>query len=453
MRSDRRLIILFSIFVATFSCLSFLYASTSLSVTSFEGSGSTLNFGNIGLDSIVSREMRIRVDSDSTSEYQVRQVIIQPLTSREGETLKEEVLSFYTVVGSNAAGSLYKTIREPLVFKDDLLYISNSQGISDSFKLVYVIDGKKLKSPGEFFGKIGYVLETKGGASQTQIFNIEFNVKLDFRVSLTMPKSRLELSTRSDSDSLGYLIFNIEGLSAGQKLDIYQRLVTLPSNSKGINLPEDCLRFYTSEVFRGSGQYPSPTLVETRDILIYNSTVGADSFRVNFAIDKNKIKDYEADTYRGRLIYTIRQDDIEKIETQDIEIVIEKMFDMKISGDRLNFNVKPGIPGQEKKVVIEVNSNLQVPYQISQRMERLLSDGKGNTINAEFFTMRSEIVKGEGRLELEAQKPVEPKEMVLFTSDNNGGDAAINVIYNLAPSYDIVAGNYSAAFTYSLSEK
>ena len=426
-------------------------ADTTISVTSFEG-GRNLNFGKVDASSMLSREMEITVTSSANASYQVRQVIIQPLTAKTGETPDENVLSFYTVRGSNARGSLYKTIREPLIYNDEVLYISDSRGTSDSFKLVYFLDGKKLTASGSFYGKISFVLETKDGQSQTSVFNIEFNSRIDYNVNMEISGGSLRLNTRSESGNRGDIAFDITG-SAGRKLDIYQRPEIFPVNHKGDTLPPEALKFYISGSLKGKGEYKNPIEVGNKELLIYTSAEGSDSFQVNFLLDPEKLKNTESAIYRGSITYRIRQEQKEQIIPLDIEIDVAKIFDMKITSEGLSFNIKPGYPPQEKTVLIEIESNLDTPYQITQRMNQPLTDDQGNTIDGEYFSMRRELIEGEGEVGSDQFKPVEPGEEAIFTSGGDGGNASLRATYRLNSSPDIIAGNYTASFTYSLSEK
>lgn len=426
--------------------------SATISVSSYEG-GTRLNFGNVDASTVISRELEIAVTSQDNVAYQVRQIILHPLTSRKGETLRDDVLSFYTVRGSNARGSLYKTIRQPLSFKDEILYASDSQGTSDSFKLIYIFDGKKLKTPGSFYGRISYVLETRQGQSQTAIFDIEFNAQLELEVNVEMLGRPLRLSTKSETDGCGYVDFHITA-SAGRELDLYQRPEIFPSNFRGVALPQGSIKFFISDSLKRKGEYKNPTAIEKKELLIYTSGEGSDSFRINFIIDREMLKDIASGTYAGKLIYRLQEEGREKVIPVDIEVIVEEVFDMKITSEGLSFhNIKPDSLPQEKSVLIEVKNNLQTAYQISQTVSNPLTDSEGNTIAAENFSMRGELLEGQGEVMFTQFEPVEIGEEIIFVSGSRGTDSSLRIIYRLSPSIDILAGKYSGSVTYSLSEK
>ena len=148
-------------------------ASLNLTVTPYEGM--SLRFGEVNSNSYINKEVKIRITSTDGVQYRLRQRLLEPVVSDKGEILNEGVLSFYTVRGTNAAGSLYQDILRSLSTRDEILYTSNRAGDSDSFVVVYSIDGKKISQRGSFRGKILYTLESIGGASsKTYILDLTY---------------------------------------------------------------------------------------------------------------------------------------------------------------------------------------------------------------------------------------------------------------------------------------
>jgi hypothetical protein len=424
-------------------------AQISLSVTSYQG-GTSLNFGRVDTTSVETCEVKIKVNSTAATPYQVRQVILEPPVNEKGTPLKDEVLFFYTVRGSNSRGSLYNTILKPLSFREDILYVSDTQGSSDSFKLIYIFDGKKLATTGHFLGRIGYILEPKEGSPQTTISTIEFDarIKLEGKIS---PKN-LKLSTKIKEDYSKYVDFSLK-CEDKKRVEIYQRVEEPLLNYKGKKLPR-VLSFYISDSLRGKGEYKSPIELEEKEVLIYTSNEGSDDFKINFLLDEEKVKSIEAGLYKGRLVYRILQEGKEKLIPLNLEVDVAKLFNIKIITEELSFyNLKPGLPPQDREVTIKVESNLDVPYQVSQILTSPLTDEKGNTIPSKYFTMKEILVEGEGEVVYDQFRPLSEKEEAIFFSDDKGGPATFKIIYRLTPSLEIVAGRYSTSITYSLSER
>lgn len=424
-----------------------LYAST-LSVKFYRG-GNCIDFGKVDTDSVVSAEVKIKINSSRKSSYQVKQIVYQPPTNEKGELLKDEVLYFYTVRGSNSKGALYNTIMHPLNFKESLLYVSDREGSPDSFKIIYLFDGKKLTSSGHFLGRIAYVFEPHQGNPETFVFDIRFNASLKFKVDI-MPKGKIRMST-SDKE-VKYVEVSLRCIK-GKRIEVYQRIEEPFVDIKGERLPQGCVKFYISGSKKGV-RYLTPSLLEEKETLIYSSYEGSDKFRINFLLDKEKLKEARAGVYKGRVIYRVLQEEKEEILPLDLEIEIAKIFILEIEGGNLFFsNLKPDLPPQKREVIIKVKSNLKKPYQISQRFNSPLINKKGEKIPFKYISIREEILEGEGKVLHPTLTSLTDKEEIIFLSDSSGAPAVFKVIYCIKPSWEIPPGSYSTSITYSLSER
>ena len=427
-----------------------LYAS-SLSVRFYRG-GNCIDFGKVDRDSVVTAEVRIKINSSKGSPYQVKQIICEPIRNEKGEILKDEVLYFYTVRGSNSRGALYNTIMHPLDFKESLLYVSDTEGSPDSFKIIYLFDGKKLTTSGHFLGRIAYVFEPRRGMPETFIFDVRFNVHSKFGMKIHIPTGRLRLSTESKEEKIKYIEISLE-CTKGKRVNIYQRVEKPFMDIKGDRLPQGCVKFYISESRKG-GKYFIPSELEEKELLIYSSNEGPDRFKINFLLDEEKLKGVKAGLYRGRVVYRVLQEEKEKMIPLDLEIEIAKVFNMEIEGSNLFFShLRPNAPPQEREVIIKIKSNLRRPYQVSQRFIGPLVNKKGEKIPFKYISIREEIVEGEGKILYPIAKPLTGKEELLFLSNSSGSPAVFKVIYCIKPSWEIPPGSYSSSITYSLSER
>jgi hypothetical protein len=102
--------------------------------------------------------------------------------------------------------------------------------------------------------------------------------------------------------------------------------------------------------------------------------------------------------------------------------------------------------------VVEVATNLGKPYQLSQKVESLLTSKEGKTISQENFLFYAEKITEGGVLKQPSRVPVEIGETALFVSDEKGSTAKFKIIYELTIPRDLTAGNYSSQITYSISE-
>ena len=452
--------VIYSLFIVfMFSIMNILSAEAALNltVTPYEG-GNSLRFGSVDNTSLINKEVRIRVTSTGGIQYRLRQGLINTIVNERGEALKDNVLSFYTVRGSNATGSLYQDTPRALLPRNDIVYTSNRSGNSDSFIIVYSLNGKNLSQSGRFSGRVIYTLESLGNESpKTFIMNIDLNASSSFDVKIesVSGSNRLKIDTSSVAASKDSLRVAVNSEHYG-KINIYQELDSPITSKDGKMLKEGTLKFSTSDVSSGESYYKSPANVEQKRVLVYTSSGAPESFYINFTVDRDMLGNVAAGIYRGKLIYAIQAQGVDKVIPVDVEIDIRKVFDIKvISKEGLSFfNLKPNTPPQKRVITIKVKSNMNIPYQVIQKLSNPLVDERGDVIPENLFTMRVDLDKNtKGQTKFSRFSPVKVKDSVIYTSDDNGDSAVFNIIYRLETSFDVLAGDYSTQATYSLSEK
>lgn len=429
-----------------------LYAEVSFSVNFYRG-GTSLDFGKVRRDSVVISEVKISITSQGKFPYQIKQVILEPLRNEKGKTLEEEVLYFYTLRGSNSRGSLYHTIIRPLSFQEEVLYISDSQGSPDSFKLVYLFEGKNLTTYGRFWGRLAYILQPREGKPQIFVFPIRFHADLRFDAQISLPQGRIRLNTRSEREHLKFADFSLQ-YPQGRRVRVWQRQEAPIVDSQGRRLPQGFLKFYISDKGEGITQFLSPTEVKDKELCIYTSDKGLDKFRINFVLDKEKIKEARAGIYKGKILYRASYQGEEKLLYLDLEIEVAKIFDIEVESKEFSFyNLKPDSSPQEREVIIKIKSNTEKPYQVTQRFRSPFVNEKGETISFKYLSMRQELLEGEGELKYSRFVSPSKSEEMIFISNSKGEPASFRIIYRLTPSWEIPPGNYSTSIVYSLSER
>ncbi len=431
------------------------YGALNLTVTPYEGI--YLRFGEVDSTSYINREVRIRMISTEAKQYRLRQRLLQPVVNDKGEVLNEEVLNFYTVRGTNAFGSLYQDTLRLLSIRDEILYTSNSAGDSDSFIIVYSVDGRKMSQRGHFQGKILYTLESLSeGNSETYILDLSFDANPRIDVTIEIPSGEnVRLDTKNESGLKSSFKIKLDAPSRSS-INVYQELVEPFTDKKGKVIKDEVVKFFVSGLSKGESNYLTVSPLTRKKTLVYSSRSGGNEFYINLSVDKDLIKGVSAGMYRGKLIYYFEGDNINKVIPVNIELEVTKIFDIKvISKEGLSFfNIKPDSPPKEKVVKVEVNTNIGVPYQVIQRFSMPLTDEKGNTIADKFFRMKVELPdEDKGKTDFLDFSPVDVGDKVIFTSNTKGERATFNIIYRLDVSYDVVAGNYSTQVTYLLSEK
>ena len=434
-----------------------VWAAFNLTVAPYEG-GASLRFGTVGVPG--SREVRVRMTSTESTQYQVFQRILEPLTNERGEQMNMDAITSYTVRGSNGQGTMYQQQPTTLGYVDSLLYTSNPAGTSDSFIIAYNVDPTRLGASGGFRGKIYYTLRPLGGGSQKEVFlNVYLDATGSFRVECTGSSGRnsVRLNTRTIPDKEGYVRVNFSE-NIGRDIRVSQELMTLPRNEMSHEISPDAIRFLTSSSDKGVDLfYRSPSSLERKRVLLYACDQAQGELYVHFVIDEEKVAQEAAGIYRGRLKYIIEAGSDVQEELIDFEIEVTPIFQLVVDFPQggLNFSeLLPKAPPQMREAVVEVRSNLVKPYIVSQKMDAPLMNEKGNEIPSRYFMFKQELASGEkGRLKNSGFVPVPLGDNPVFFSDERGSSARFKVIYQLDPYQGLISGNYFTGMNFSLQER
>jgi hypothetical protein len=141
----------------------------------------------------------------------------------------------------------------------------------------------------------------------------------------------------------------------------------------------------------------------------------------------------------------------------DLEVRISPVFEIQVKypPEGMKFsNVIPNAPEQVREIWVEVKTNIEKPYWVSQSATGILVNEKGEEIEKEFFTMKEELVTADnpGKVVAADFEPVQEGDTALFYSDPKGMPAQFKVIYKLLPYQKMQSGNYKVGIVYSLGE-
>lgn len=448
-------VILISVFIASQDA----FAAFSISLSPYEG-GNDLQFGKVNnYGPYVSKEVTISITSDIVKQYQLIQTLIEPLSNDRGMSLSTNNFTVYGVRGSNNYGTLSVEQESPVVISRAIVYTSNTEGNSDSFKLVYVLKHPFAVSSGLYRGRIAFTLEPIGStqAPVTAIFNVfaDLDIESGIEIKTATGSNVISLSSAQKDTFSSDVLVEIKG-GMGNAFKIFQ-LLPLPLESvEGKRLPFETVNFSISQAKYGSGP-TQPTALSQRQEVVYAS--GANGEADNFVLTYNLVEPEKekAGRYKANIKYYMHSpDNNDLLGNFDLEVEIARVFDLVITpelGGVIEFrDLKPQETPKQSEIIIEVNNNTGKQYQVSQQLLTGLVNREGKNIPAKNFTLRQESLGTKGALQFSSLTEVKMGETVLFVSDKEGSSDKFKVIYELIPSLDIMAGNYSTRMTYSISE-
>jgi hypothetical protein len=449
--------------VLFFSAAADASAAITLTVEPYDGSPS-LSFGTINPagvanpSGLTNKEVKVRINSDLSSQYRVFQRVFEPLANENGERLDGAGFTFYVLRGSNANGTVYGESPLSLSNSDQLIYSSSSPGDSDSMIFVYTIDASKLNAAGNFSGRLIYTLNSLTGNIKQEVYlNVFLNAAGEFKIETQSSSlgNVVELSSKDQSRSRGYAQVSFKGNFAG-KIDIYQDIITLPVDESGREINSETVKVYSDNPAVGA-QFRTPQTLSRRRVLLYSSQAGDDTIILNFIVDQEKISAQTAGIYRGKVRYVIVRNGREETADFDLQIEVAPVFtvDVSMPPEGMHFdNILPSSAPQFREVLVTVKTNLSKPYMVIQNSVSPLANEKGKTIESSFFAMKGEAMPGEpGEARFPDFTPVPAGTVPVFFSDAQGNGTKFKVIYRVKVSSLVSAGDYQAAFDYSLSAR
>lgn len=410
--------------------------------------------------------VNIRVNTDINTQYEVIHTWIKPLENRDDPgVLIRDNLIVRGLSGTNRYGNLrVPPVDSPIRF-DEILYVSNATGSSDSFTLVYGIIRPEEISPGEYYGKIGFTLRPIGSSRQpeTEILDVyitirEADTKQGIEITPVESLNTIILSTRLLQKNTALASVKING-RFDKMFSISQALSRPLESQEGNQLDSEAVEFEVSQVSKGMGvSQPQPLLI--RHQTVYSSSPSG-AFDADFIISYSlaDISDQKAGNYSSRIQYLLDKMGVGQsaVGVLDLEVEIEPIFDLKISPKdqkgTLEFSdLQPKEPPRVNEVLIEVNSNIGKRYQITQNLYSNLTSKEGYEIPSEFFKFNTVSLDTKGTLKATAKQELKKGDTVLFISDTKGSSDNFRVIYELTSPINVKSGSYSTRITYSLSE-
>lgn len=435
----------------------YLEAALNLSVIPTDG-GNSLRFGRVDLLSSIDKEVRIRVTSTESAQYQVYQRLIGSFTNERGEMVQGQVLSMSTLDGSNASGTLYGQNYDYVTYSDQLLYTSGRDGASDGFTIFYRVDPKALKASGNFIGKIVYTVRFVGAPMQDEVVlmvYLDTGGALKISSQTSSAGNRVRLSDETPQDQAGYIQLSYQGNITGS-LNITQEVVTWPVNDLGRSLASEAFEFMVAEGGNGSVAFPEWHGVPPFRQKIYESASSEDSLMCQLRINQGWLEQQAAGTYRGSLRYTIVAGQEPREVDIDLEIKIQPVFKLDVAYPQggVHFErILPNSPPQTKEVVVTVKTNLGRPYIISQKVLSPLTNEEGEQFDGNYFTMKQEFEDDEsGKLQYPQYAPVPNGTEPMFYSDPKGTGVSFRVLYRQKPYSGMRPGSFKTSVVYSLEE-
>jgi len=447
------------IFLLFIVCLTPVYGAVSLSVSPMDG-GSSLRFSRSDVQSRLGHEVRVRITSNDSTQYQVFQRWAQPLSpTGAGSGFERDFLKFYGLSGSNGAGTLYGNIPDFISLSDQLVYTSSGNGTSDGFILVYQVDPDRLQVSGEYIGRLLLTVRPIGSAQSSEVYVdvfVDADIAFRFEVRGSRGYDTIHLVKGVEPGRIqDEVSFAFEGNTG--EIRVYQEVLD------PIALVSDKTELAKGSVlFRGVGvtdglSVEMPATLDFGRQLIYRSWNSQDQWDMEYSLKLDQTFPIYAGEYRSRLRYIVERPGLPATEYDfGLEMEIEPRLEIHMTfetGGVVFDKLYPGSPPQDRKVVVRVDSNIKRPYAVIQRVSGPMQNEKQQLMEKGYFNVKTVLDPGiPGRVRLPDFEDVSEQDTYLYFSDADGSPAQFEVIYRVMPYRDMTPGDYRAEITYTLEE-
>ena len=453
------------VFFAMFLCVAQdAHAIFILSATPRRG-GQGIRFEAAKPGSLIrNEEVTVSVTSDRGAQYRIYETVYQPLTNESGNTLPQGALIAFSP--SNPLGSLRTQLETPVTMGQVPIFTSNSAGDSDNFVLAFNAKIPENQAGGVYHTTITFTAEPVNAASgvSPSVVNLDvrMDIRPDFRISIQNIKGSKDLNfgkiAKDHPNAAEALLITIDSNIGGAYRITHQ--VTEPiTSSEGASLDDSSFVFTASGGSKGTLKASvNPIEVPSSPNLLYVSNDRGEGDSVQIQYTLNPSAEQKAGIYSGNITFKVESNSTffsNQVFNIPVRVEIEPIFYLDVESEQggagIHFGTfKTGDEKQEKKIVLNVHSNLGEPYQVTQIVSRKLTNLDGSYIPKDNFTFFGSEAQT-GTLSIMSPKTVYEGETTIFTSNKIGTPEKFVLNYKLTVPREAKSGTYNSDLKYSIT--
>jgi len=453
------------VFIIAVALLLSLYIYTFAAITANPITGeSELTFQANPGSSVNPAEVRINITTPG-GRYEVRQELMLPPSNGQYQIDWRNITMRGLRQPVAAGATFYAAQDAPMPISSFNPLYTNPAGTADQFTLIYYVNLPANIASGSYRGRLKYTfIPVASGQPQAYAFlNILINVGQPAAPAVQKPQIEISPLTGLNAITLN------SSREEQKTFDVQVKINSHPNNfftlseiireplisSDGSQLDYSAIKFQTQQV--KIGMPASVTALSAQPQKFFSSgTAGEapESFILTYSL--GDLSAQKAGRYKGRIQYLLDQN-FAILKTLNLEVEIGRIFELVITpADQMSSiefrDLKPSQEPKKNEVAVEIKTNTGKQYQVSQDISSPLSDKSGNAFPAKYFTMKTESLETKGKLKCPLKAAVKKGDTALFISDALGSPDKFKIVYELATTWDIKAGNYSTRVTYSLTE-
>jgi len=243
---------------------------------------------------VATEEYGIVIDTNLGNKFKVVQQIENVFVNdRNGQQMDSPDFLSYRLFGENLKGELYTTVNTPLSYNEELLYVSNSEGASDAFRIYYYLTHLTSLTYGDYTAFINFqVVPFDASVSfeeQTLKVKFDFQIEkiLNVKITPVEGKGRLDFGSILRNAKMVLKTMKVECLSnTGAPYIVSQEFIQPIVNEKGSVFSEEGRFFRTKGGQKGTVLIDDMVTLTTDRVELYRSNEAgvSDTFFVIYGI-------------------------------------------------------------------------------------------------------------------------------------------------------------------------
>lgn len=397
-------------------------------------------------------ELEVTLTSTGAGQYRMYQELAGGgITNERGERMPEGAVVMQITKGTTGRRGFDGTAA--VKDRPQELFVSDAGGTSDVVRLAYAIQPVPGLAAGSYQGVLRLTVESLDTREiATETIRVRAGIGAVFRLERRGGASeRIDLGDvapgeRSAEQSLELaVVANTRG-----PVQLLQELAQPLATPQGAALPADAL--LTAVATRqGRGAWHPARL--TPDTLLTDEPGALRELRVSYVADVPAAQ--PAGRYQGTLRLQLLQPGTPTIEQLllPLEARVREIFLLSVrpesGGDALQFD-RAGFDPVERRMIVEIRTNLGRPYEVSAGLDHALTLASGEVLPPEALTW-SATPPQRGRVLIAPETPAAIGYRPLYQSDAAGSPDAFVLSWRLRIPPEAKSGHYAGQLRFTIT--
>ncbi len=425
-------------------------ASVALSAAVVQG-GLDLDFGTLSRNEPArTLELDLTLASTGSAQYRLYQEVAGGLVNERGERMPDGALVMQMTRGTTGRRGIDGTVAVSDRLQE--LFISDAVGTSDTVRVVYTILPVPGLAAGAYQGLLRFTVESLDTrAIVTQTVRLRATVGAVFQLERRGGSERIDFGEVTPGERSAEQGVDLAVVANTQApIQLLQELAQPLASPQGATIPAEAL---LTAVATRQGQGAWRPVRMSPEALLTDDRGTLRELRLLYATEIPAAQ--TAGHYRGTLRLQLMQPGTAAMEQLllPVEAVVRDVFLLSVrpedGSDSLQFT-RGGLEPVERRMVVEIRTNLARPYEVSAGLDHALVLKSGETLPPEALVW-SATAPQRGQVLIGPGSPVSVGYRPLYHSDAAGSPDTFVLSWRLQIPPEAKSGLYSGQLRFTIT--